>query len=55
MVPPFDLREYADKLGDALEDSAWQEKMSRENRTAARRYDPRAIGAEWLRLFDELQ
>lgn len=29
--------------------------MSRENRTAARRYDPRAIGAEWLRLFDELQ
>lgn len=35
MVPPFDLREYADKLGDALEDSAWQETMSRENRAAA--------------------
>lgn len=55
MVPPFDLREYADQLGHALEDSAWQETMSRENRDAARRYDPRAIGAEWLRLFDELQ
>ena len=55
VVPPFDLREYADQLGHALEDSAWQETMSRENRAAARRYDPRAIGAEWLRLFDELQ
>lgn len=54
VVPAFNLREYARRLDAAMNDQDLQQRMRKESYRAAERYDLQRIGAEWLRLFDEL-
>lgn len=54
VVPAFDLRGYARRLGAAMEDAALCERMRAACPEAVHRYDPQVVGREWLRLFSEL-
>ena len=54
MVPPFDLRAYAESLSRLMEDDAGREEMSRAGREWSHRYDIDAIADEWERFLTQI-
>ena len=54
MVPPFDLRAYADSLSRLMEDDAGRAEMSQAGREWSHRYDMDEIAGEWERFLTQL-
>ena len=54
MVPPFDLRAYAESLSRLMEDDAGRAEMSQAGREWSRRYDMDEIASEWERFLTQL-
>ena len=51
LVPPYDLKRYAEALLAAFDDQDLQERLRRNSYAAAKRYELAAIGEKWLQLF----
>ena len=54
LVPPFSKRQYARKLAEAMLDEERQERMREACYQQAANYKLGTIGAQWLRLFEDL-
>lgn len=54
LVPPFSKRQYARKLAEAMLDEERQERMREACYQQAANYKLETIGAQWLRLFEDL-
>lgn len=51
LVPPYDLKRYAEALLSVFDDQNRQEQLRRNSYASAKRYELAAIGEKWLQLF----
>lgn len=54
LIPPFNMKEYAQTLLDLLNDSVRLQKVRQNVICKSKDYSPEIVGAKWLSLFDSI-
>lgn len=54
LIPPFDVKSFANRLAKLINDGELRTKMGEKGRAKSKNYQIEAVGKQWKHLFDEL-